>query len=42
MYKINTKEEYDQLLKSGMFFELYPELSGNWEEDKEIIFKNDR
>lgn len=28
------KNEYQQLLKSGMFFEFYPSLTGNWEKDK--------
>ena len=28
------KAEYDRLLKSGMFFEFYPNLTGNWEKDK--------
>lgn len=37
MSEINTKEEYDKLLKSGMFWVCYPELSGNWEADKQII-----
>lgn len=27
--------EYNELLKSGMFYELFPELSGTWEVDKE-------
>jgi len=27
-------EEYRAVLASGMFFELFPGLSGNWEEDK--------
>lgn len=40
-YRISTKEKYDQLLKSGMFWICYPELSGNWEADKEIIMRND-
>ena len=26
--------EYMQMLKSGMFWELYPELTGSWEYDK--------
>ena len=29
------KERYKQLLESGMFWELYPKLSGNWDIDKE-------
>lgn len=28
------KEEYFRLLKSGMFWEFYPQLSGEWEKDK--------
>lgn len=35
--QIQTKENYDILLKSGMFWEFHPELSGEWEKDKEII-----
>lgn len=35
--RIKIKEDYDMLLKSGMFFEFHPELSGNWEKDKNII-----
>ena len=34
---INTKENYDKLLKSGMFWVAYPELSGNWIEDEKLI-----
>lgn len=33
--KINTREKYESLLKSGMFWEFYPELSGEY--DKDII-----
>ena len=29
------KKEYDRLVKSGMFFEFYPQLTGNWRKDKE-------
>lgn len=29
------KEEYIKLLKSGMFWEFYPQLSGEWEKDKD-------
>jgi hypothetical protein len=36
---IKTKENYDKLLKSGMFWEFHPELSGNWEIDKKLINK---
>lgn len=39
MYKkIKDKKDYDKLLKSGMFWEFYPELTGNWETDKKIFF----
>lgn len=34
---IIEKENYDKLLNSGMFFEFYPELTGNWEEDKNFF-----
>jgi hypothetical protein len=34
---IQTKENYLLLLKSGMFFEFYPELTGDWEKDVVII-----
>jgi hypothetical protein len=30
--------EYTNLLRSGMFFELYPQLSGMWELDKPLWF----
>lgn len=30
----DIKRSYDNLLKSGMFWELYPQLTGNWDEDK--------
>ena len=29
-----AKIEYEKCLKSGMFFEFFPLLSGNWEKDK--------
>ena len=28
-------DEYKNLLKSGMFWEFYPSLSGEWEKDKD-------
>lgn len=31
-----TIEEYNYLLGSGMFWELYPEATGNYEEDKKL------
>ena len=32
---MNWKTEYDAVLKSGMFWEWFPELSGEWEKDKD-------
>lgn len=29
-----SKVEYDKLLKSGMFWEFYPELTGDYDKDK--------
>ena len=41
MYEqIKTKESYNKLLASGMFWEFYPELTGNWEIDKAIILNS--
>lgn len=34
---IKTKEQYDLLLKSGMFYEFHPELTGDWNIDSVII-----
>lgn len=34
---IQTKENYDKLLYSGMFWEMHPELSGNYDIDKQVI-----
>lgn len=34
---LKRREDYDSLLHSGMFWELHPELSGEWEKDKSII-----
>ena len=39
--QIQTETNYLKLLKTGMFFEFYPELTGEWEEDKKIILLND-
>jgi hypothetical protein len=30
----DVKEQYDELLNSGLFFEKFPNLSGDWEIDK--------
>ena len=35
-------EEYNGLLKTGMFWEFYPQLSGNYQKDKsewKLIYK---
>ena len=38
MYKqIQTLENYNMLLRSGMFWEFHPELTGDWDKDKIII-----
>jgi hypothetical protein len=33
------RQAYDMLLKSGMFFEFYPQLTGNYEEDKDFWYE---
>lgn len=41
--KLKIKEmekEYNKLLKSGMFWEFFPKLSGNWLEDKSEFIKS--
>ena len=35
--KIKDEESYNLLLKSGMFFEFHPELTGDWEFDSKVI-----
>jgi hypothetical protein len=32
--KPTSKEYYEEVLKSGMFFEWYPELTGDWSKDE--------
>jgi len=34
------REEYDAILKSGMFFEWHPTWTGEWEEDKYAFCHN--
>jgi len=34
---IQEKGNYDKLLSSGMFWEVHPELSGNWDVDREVV-----
>lgn len=36
-----NKEDYDKLLNSGMFWEFHPELSGDWNKDKNLILDID-
>tara|TARA_R110000744_G_scaffold361252_1_gene468950 strand:- start:778 stop:909 length:132 start_codon:yes stop_codon:yes gene_type:complete len=36
---IKTEMEYNLLLNSGMFWVAYPELTGVWHTDKELINK---
>lgn len=31
---VKNRKEYETLLKSGMFWEFHPELTGQWEIDK--------
>ncbi len=40
MYKIRTKEKYEEALKTGMFFVWYPTLTGNWQQDRDQICCN--
>lgn len=35
---IIEKHNYDKLLNSGMFFEIYPELSGNYQIDSKVFY----
>ena len=36
---INSQYRYDYLLKSGMLFEFYPELSGNYVDDIKLMYE---
>ncbi len=36
---IKTEEDYMSLLRSGMFFEFHPRLSGSWQEYRNVIEK---
>lgn len=33
--RVNYERDYQLLLKSGMFWEFHPELTGSYEKDKE-------
>ena len=35
MSELQDKEAYDKIMSSGMFWEFFPTMTGNWEEDKE-------
>jgi hypothetical protein len=37
--KRKPKQEYESLLTSGMFWEFFPELSGDWAKDKKEFKK---
>jgi hypothetical protein len=37
-----SEKDYFKLLRSGMFWEIYPELTGEWEKDKEEFIKNEQ
>jgi len=39
-WQIKTKEDYDKVLRSGMFWEFHPELTGDWEIDKQTILES--
>lgn len=32
--EIEIRDSYDKCKNSGMFWEIYPQLTGEWEEDK--------
>ena len=36
----SVPEEYTKMLASGMFFELFPQLTGNWNTDKNVWYKS--
>lgn len=36
---ITIKERYDQFLTSGMFWKLYPQLTGTWKLDRKMFTK---
>ena len=39
MIQITNEDNYNKLLSSGMFWEFYPELTGEWEVDKKVILQ---
>lgn len=34
-----SKRAYNNLVTTGMFWEFYPQLTGDWEEDKDYWFE---
>lgn len=38
--QIKTKEDYQKTIDSGMFWEFFPELTGNWDIDRLTILKS--
>ncbi len=36
---MTVQQEYNLLLQSGMFWEFFPEFTGNWEKDQEEFTK---
>lgn len=38
-FKEEAKKEHEALRLTGMFYEFYSELTGDWEEDKEEWYK---
>ena len=39
MHLDKIEEEYKTLLLSGMFWEFFPQFTGNWEKDKDEFIK---
>lgn len=37
-----SEKDYFNLLQSGMFWEIYPELTGEWEQDKDEFIKSEQ
>lgn len=39
---LSFKQRHQQLKESGMFWEFYPNLSGDWEKDKIEFIKDEK
>ena len=37
---MKVRDKYEELLQSGDLLELFPNLTGNWEEDREEFTEN--